>query len=114
MLLSVLRESSIGARGRELQDIRGNSQQNFQKKNGESLRLRGLDGIENISFLLQYFGVSEGANFEKWHSEFEISVTQPRDCKFLDLQTCNQEEDGKPQIFPAVGFYQHQVWIELH
>jgi len=74
-----------------------------KKKNGESLRLRGLDGIENISFLLQYFGVSEGANFEKWHSEFEISVRQLRDCKFLDLQTSNQEEDGKPQIFPALS-----------
>ena len=58
-----------------------------KKKNAESLRHRSLDGIENICFLMQYFGVSEGVIFEKWHSEFEISLTQLRDCKFLDLQT---------------------------
>ena len=65
MLLSVLRESSIGARGRELQDIRGNSQQNFQKKNGESSRLRGLEDTENIRVSLQSCGVSQGLEIRK-------------------------------------------------
>jgi hypothetical protein len=65
VVLSVLREGPMGARARELRDIRGNSQQNFQKKNGESLRHTSLDGIENICFLMQYFGVSRGLEIRK-------------------------------------------------
>lgn len=65
MVLSVLREGPMGARARELQDIRGNSQQNFQKKNGEFLRHRSLDGIENIRVSLQSCGVSRGLEIRK-------------------------------------------------
>ena len=55
----------MGARGRELQDIRGNSQQNFQKKNGESLRLRGLEDTENMWVSLQSCRVSQGLEIRK-------------------------------------------------
>ena len=65
MLLSVLHEAPMGARGRELQDIRGNSQQIFQKKNGESSRLRGLEDTENMWVSLQSCGVSRGLEIRK-------------------------------------------------
>jgi hypothetical protein len=65
VVLSVFCKGPMGARARELQDIRGNSQQNFQKKNGEFLRHRSLDGIENIRVSLQSCGVSRGLEIRK-------------------------------------------------
>ena len=54
----------------------------LKKKTGESLSHRSLDGIENICFLLQYFGVSGVSKSDKSHLGFEFFVRQLRDCIF--------------------------------